>query len=145
MPGRYRAQVEKLKFLNTLTTPSVPQVAVADYLQHGGYDRHLRHVRKLYRQQARIMIAMVQRFFPAGTRTSAPQGGYVLWVELPERVDSMLLYRAALARSITIGPGYMFSTRNAFRHFIRLNFSYPWNAQTEAALKTLGELVSGMA
>jgi DNA-binding transcriptional MocR family regulator len=145
MPGRYRAQVEKLKFLNTLTTPSVPQVAVADYLRNDGYDRHLRKVRKVYRQQARIMSAMVLRFFPAGTRISTPQGGYVLWVELPQRVDSMRLYQAALACSITIGPGTMFSTRNDFRHFIRLNYSYPWNAQTEAALRTLGELVAAMA
>ncbi|MBW9103821.1 PLP-dependent aminotransferase family protein [Paraburkholderia phenoliruptrix] len=145
LPGRYRAQVEKLKFLNTLTTPSVPQVAVADYLRQDGYDRHLRHVRKVYRQQASIMSAMVRRFFPAGTRISSPQGGYVLWVELPQSVDSMKLYQAALARSITVGPGMMFSTRNHFRHFIRLNYSYPWTAQSEAALKTLGELATQMA
>ncbi|CAB3680399.1 aminotransferase-like domain-containing protein [Paraburkholderia rhynchosiae] len=144
LPGRYRAQVEKLKFLNTLTTPSVPQVAVADYLRQDGYDRHLRHVRKVYRQQASIMTAMVRRFFPADTRISTPRGGYVLWVELPERVDSMRLYQAALARSITVGPGMMFSTRNDFRHFIRLNYSYPWTAESEAALKTLGELVTQM-
>jgi DNA-binding transcriptional MocR family regulator len=141
MPGRYRAQVEKLKFLNTLTTPSVPQIAIADYLRQDGYDRHLRRVRKLYRQQARIMSAMVERFFPPGTRTSTPQGGYVLWVELPERVDSMKLYRAALEAGITVGPGYMFSTRNAFSHYIRLNYSYPWTAQSEAALQRLGALV----
>jgi DNA-binding transcriptional MocR family regulator len=141
MPGRYRAQVEKLKFLNTLTTPSAPQIAIADYLRQDGYDRHLRRVRRLYRQQARIMSAMVERFFPAGTRVSSPQGGYVLWVELPERVDSMVLYRAALAEGITVGPGYMFSTRNAFGHFIRLNYSYPWTAPGEAALRRLGELV----
>jgi DNA-binding transcriptional MocR family regulator len=137
--------VENLKFLNTLTTPSVPQVAVADYLKQGGYDRHLRHVRKVYRQQARLMIAMVRRFFPAGTHTSTPMGGYVLWVELPASIDSMQLYQAALARGITIGPGTMFSSRDAFRHFIRLNYSYPWNVQTEAALKTLGELAAAMA
>jgi DNA-binding transcriptional MocR family regulator len=119
----------------------VPQVAIADYLRQDGYDRHLRRVRKLYRQQSRIMSAMVERFFPAGTRTSAPQGGYVLWVELPERVDSMRLYRAALDSGITVGPGYMFSTRNAFSHFVRLNYSYPWTAQSEAALQRLGELV----
>jgi DNA-binding transcriptional MocR family regulator len=140
MPGRFRAQVEKLKFLNTLTTPSVPQVAIADYLRQDGYDRHLRRVRKLYRQQARIMASMVERFFPPGTRTSTPQGGYVLWVELPPRVDSMKLYRAALERGITVGPGYMFSTRNAFSHFIRLNYSYPWTADSEAALQRLGAL-----
>lgn len=144
MPGRYRAQVEKLKFLNTLTTPSVPQVAVADYLRNDGYDRHLRNVRKVYRQQARIMSAMVLRFFPPGTRISTPQGGYVLWVELPDHIDSMQLYQAALARRITIGPGTMFSTRNVFRHFIRLNYSYPWTTSNEAALKALGDLANAM-
>src|SRR5690606_4059165 len=105
MPGRFRAQVEKLKFLNTLTTSSAPQVAIADYLRQDNYDRHLRRIRKLYRQQSRIMSAMVGRFFPEGTRTSTPQGGYVLWVELPRHVDSMRLYRAALDLGITIGPG----------------------------------------
>ncbi|TDV27840.1 GntR family transcriptional regulator [Paraburkholderia caballeronis] len=145
MPGRFRAQVEKLKFLNTLTTPSVPQVALADYLRHDGYDRHLRRLRRFYRQQARLMSAMVLRFFPAGTQVSEPQGGYVLWVELPARIDSMRLYEAALARGVTIGPGYMFSMRNDFHHFIRLNYSYPWTSQTEAALKMLGELVASMA
>ncbi|HTH60774.1 MAG TPA: PLP-dependent aminotransferase family protein [Paraburkholderia sp.] len=145
MPGRFRAQVEKLKFLNTLTTPSVPQIAIADYLRHDGYDRHLRRLRRFYRQQARLMSAMVLRFFPAGTNVSEPRGGYVLWVELPARVDSMRLYEAALARGVTIGPGYMFSMRNDFHHFIRLNYSYPWTAQTEAALKLLGELVASMA
>lgn len=144
MPGRYSAQVEKLKFLNTLTTPSVPQLAIADYLRNDGYDRHLRSIRKLYKQQARIMSAMVLRFFPPGTRLSTPQGGYVLWVELPGRIDSMQLYEAALKLGITIGPGTMFSTTNAYRHFIRLNYSYPWSAQTEAAIKTLGELAAHM-
>ena len=38
----------------------------------------------------------------------------------------------------------MFSTRNDFRHFIRLNYSYPWTADSEAALKTLGELITQM-
>ncbi|MBB5418318.1 aminotransferase-like domain-containing protein [Paraburkholderia atlantica] len=145
LPGRYRGQVEKLKFLNTLTTPSVPQVAVADYLRQDGYDRHLRHLRRVYRQQASIMSALVLRFFPVGTRVSTPRGGYVLWVELPVAIDSMRLYQAALERGITVGPGMMFSTSNDYRHFIRLNYSYPWTAQAEAALKTLGELATAMA
>ena len=146
MPGRYRAQVEKLKFLNTLTTPSVPQVAVADYLRQDGYDRHLRHVRKVYRQQARIMTRAwcSGSFRPARACRRRKAATCCGW-NCPTRVDSMRLYQAALARSITVGPGMMFSTRNDFRHFIRLNYSYPWTAQTEAALKTLGELVAQMA
>ena len=140
--GRYRDQVEKLKFLNTLTTPSAPQQAIARYLEQDGYEHHLRRLRRLYAQQASLMAAAVQRFFPEGTRVSRPQGGYVLWVELPRAVDSMRLYHQALERGITVGPGYMFSATAAYANFIRLNYSYAWSAQTEQALRTVGRLAA---
>ena len=57
-----------------------------------------------------MMRAIVSRFFPEGTRMSSPAGGYVLWIELPPKVDAMRLYQLALERGITIGPGHMFST-----------------------------------
>ncbi len=145
LPGRYTAQVEKLKFLNTLTTPTLPQMAIADYLQQDGYDRHLRKVRKGYAQRARMMAAAVLRFFPDGTRVSEPQGGYVLWVELPPGVDAMKLYAQALERKITIGPGHMFSARGSYPNCIRLNYSYPWTKEIEDALRMLGRLVEHLA
>lgn len=144
MPGRFRDRVEKLKFLNTLATPAIEQLAIAEYLKHDGYDHHLRRIRKQYAQQANLTSAMVRRFFPEGTRLSQPQGGYVLWVELPGGIDAMRLYHAALAQHITVGPGHMFSTTGAYRHFIRLNYSYPWSEAIEEALRTLGRLVHEM-
>lgn len=144
LPGRYRDQVEKLKFLNTLTTPTIPQQAIAEYLEQDGYEHHLRQMRKLFAQQANMMRAAVQRFFPAGTRTSQPRGGYVLWVELPPGIDSMKLYEQALARGITIGPGTMFSVSDAYRHFIRLNYSYAWTREIDDAIKTIGQLAADL-
>jgi len=145
LPGRYRAQVEKLKFLNTLTTPSLPQLAIAEFLERDGYDYHLRRIRKAYAQQARLMKTMVERFFPAGTRTSTPAGGYLLWVELPPRVDAMRLYRLALERGITIGPGQMFSVSDSYGNFIRLNYSTPWSADIERAVIDVGKIAAACA
>ena len=146
LAGRYRDQVEKLKFLNTLTTSALPQIAIARYLERSGYDKHLRRVRKLYAQNAKLMAAVVSRFFPEGTRVSTPRGGYVLWVELPEPIDAMRLYERALERGITIGPGRMFSVSNRYRHFIRLNYSTPWSSEVEQAVMTVGKLAfDGMA
>jgi len=145
LPGRYRDQVEKLKFLNTLTTPSIPQMAIAEYLDRDGYEHHLRRLRKLYAQQASLMRNAVSRFFPKGTQTSSPRGGYVLWVELPDNVDCMRLYKEALDRGITVGPGYMFSVSNSYRHFIRLNYSSGWSRAIEEAVITVGKIAANIA
>ncbi len=142
LPGRYRDQVEKLKFLNTLTTPSIPQRAIAEFLERDGYEHHLRRIRKAYAQQANLMRAIVSRFFPEGTRMSSPAGGYVLWIELPPKVDAMRLYQLALEQGITVGPGYMFSISDSYRNFIRLNYSSPWSSRIEQAVITVGKLAA---
>jgi DNA-binding transcriptional MocR family regulator len=145
LPGRYKAQVEKLKFLNTLNTASLPQLAIAEYLQNDGYDYLLRKVRKAYAQQASIMSAAVLRFFPRGTSVSQPAGGYVLWVTLPRNVRALELYARAQERGISVGAGNLFATGDAFQHCIRLNYSYPWSAEFEAAVRTLGLLAGDLA
>ena len=146
MPGRYRDRVEKLKFLNTLTSPSIPQLAIAEFLERDGYEHHLRRIRKAYAQQASLMKAIVSRFFPEGTRISNPAGGYVLWIELPSSVDAMRLYKLALDQGITIGPGYMFSiSESTYRNFIRLNYSSPWTSEIEQAVITVGKIVAACA
>jgi DNA-binding transcriptional MocR family regulator len=140
MAGRYHSEVEKLKFISMHSTPSVSQMAITEYLRNDGYDHHLRKVRRLYQQQAKIMAYAVQRFFPVGTRVSTPRGGYFLWVELPSEVDSIHLYRSALEHSITIAPGSLFSVSGKYQNCIRLNFSYPWTPRMERAVQTLGQL-----
>lgn len=144
MPGVFRQDFETLKFFNTLTTPLSPQLAIAEYLRNDGYDAHLRRMRQRYAQQAAIMQAMVARFFPEGTRVSRPIGGYVLWVELPNHVDSMALYSAAIREHITIGPGALFSRSDKYASFIRLNYSYPWSTRTEQALRTIARLAEAL-
>ena len=144
LPGRYREQVEKLKFLNTLSTSTLPQRAIAAYLTAGGYDRHLRRVRSTLMQRCDIMSAFVARFFPTCTRITRPAGGYVLWIELPAAIDSMALYRQALAEGITIAPGRLFSTSDAYRSFIRLNYSYSWTPEIEHAMHRLAEMLAAM-
>jgi len=142
MPGRYHAEVERLKFLNTLTTPSFPQRAIAEFMKYDGYDMHLRRVRRRLAQRAKIMTCVVKRFFPPGTQVSVPKGGYVLWVGLPGSVDAMKLYQEALRDGITVGPGHMFSTTENYKNCIRLNYSFPWSNEIEEALIKVGRLAS---
>jgi len=139
-PGRWRAQVERLKMTTNVGTPTPNQWAVAEYLADGGYDRHLRRIRREYARRTRAMGRAVRALFPAGTRVSDPLGGYVLWVQMPESVDALALYEQALKIGVTIAPGPLFSAHPAkLSHCARLNAAF-WSPRAEEALEGLGRL-----
>lgn len=143
--GRYTRSVERLKFMTSLASNIPTQIALADYLQQGGFEPHLRRLRRaLADQQAQLMDA-VARHFPAETRVSRPEGGYFLWLELPEGTDTLALHRRALAQGISIAPGPIFSAKREYRHCLRLNSGHPWDGRFEAAVAALGRLVAEAA
>ena len=139
--GRYAEQIRRLKLMTTIS-PSVPaQAAIADYLLHGGYDRHLRKLRHVLESQQASMLASAARHFPAETRVTRPAGGYFLWFEFPARVDSLKLFRLALAQGISLAPGPIFSATRGFQHCARLNYGHPWDAASERAMEVLGRIL----
>ncbi len=142
IPGRFKSEVERLKMIVNVATPSPTQLAMAEFLANGGYDHHLRSIRKAYARQTALMAEAVGRCFPAGTRVTRPAGSSILWVEMPERVDAITLYHQAFSRGISIAPGPIFSMNNKFRNYIRLNSSF-WSPQIEEAIRTLGGLAAG--
>jgi len=144
VPGRFLQQVRRLKLTSSISTSTLPQMAIAEMLRSGGYDRHLRRVRKAYASQMQTMIHAVRRYFPEGTKVTRPLGGNVLWVEFPEGVDSLKLYDQALQRRISIVPGPLFSPKRGYRRCIRLNGGNPWSEQIEDAMIVLGRLAARM-
>jgi DNA-binding transcriptional MocR family regulator len=138
-PGRYQAKVEQLKSLFNIASASPTQLALAEFLTNGGYDRHLRRIRRLYAEQVAAMREAVVRSFPPGTQVTRPGGGFVLWAELPEPADTMRLHQAALARGIGLAPGALFSAGDRFKRCLRLNAAF-WSKDVEQALETVGEL-----
>jgi DNA-binding transcriptional MocR family regulator len=87
------------------------------------------------------MAEAVRKTFPAGCRASDPQGGFVLWVELPEEVDVMSLHDRAINEGIGFMPGPMFSASGKFASHLRLNCSNDWSESIGATVSRLGALV----
>lgn len=145
VPGRYQERIERLKYSHTVSTPTILQMAVAEFLSSGGYDRHLRRLRAQLRHQVGRTREAVASLFPPGTRVSSPAGGFVVWVELPPGVDAYSLQAAALEHRISIAPGPIFSARERFTNCVRLSCGFPWSERTERALATLGQLATTLA
>jgi DNA-binding transcriptional MocR family regulator len=139
--GTFSDRVERQKYITSIATPTPTQMAVAAYLESGGFDRHLRRLRGTYRGLMARMSAAIAEHFPDGTRMTRPRGGHLLWVELPPAVDSIKLYERGLQHGISVVPGPLFTACCGYRNFIRLNCAVPWDDAVKGAVRTLGQLV----
>ncbi len=142
--GRYRQEVERLMFLNSLSLPSAPQIAIAKFMQRDSFEQHLKQLRHTLRSQYVLIRNVITESFPAGTQLSEPKGGYVIWVKLPAQLDALALYRLAIDNGITVAPGTIFSRKKDLTHYIRLNFSHLWTLAIEQAVRDVGALAHDM-
>ena len=139
-PGKFMPQLERLKFMTSMANTTAPQIAIADFLRSGGYDRHLRAIRKNLAAQVQRITHAIAEYFPEGTKVTRPQGGLALWVEFPRWVNSLELHRQALQQHVSIAPGPIFSAKQRYKNFIRLSCGEPWSEKIERAIETLGNL-----
>src|ERR1700722_2397050 len=102
--GRWHDKALALKRSTTFSGSLLPTLAVAEFLKNGGYDRYLRSARQAYRQQVSRMKEAIVESFPKGISLSRPQGGFLLWCEMPRKVDSIELFKHARAACISIAP-----------------------------------------
>lgn len=138
--GRWHGRVNDFKCTSSLGTATPPQMAIASYLENGGFDSNLRRLRKTYRDQILLMSDVVRTNFPDGTRATNPSGGHLLWVELPENVNADALHESLAANKIKLLPGSMFSAGGHYRNCLRLNAAVSWNARIEKAVALIGRL-----
>jgi len=143
VPGRFRDKVERIKAIFNVAAASPTQLAIAEFLTNGGYDRHIRTVRKVYARQVALMRDAVGRYFPRGTRVTRPAGGFTLWVEMPGEVDAVTLYSQALEKGIAIAPGPVFTTGDKFKNCMRLNAAF-WSERIDQALEILGAMAGDL-
>jgi DNA-binding transcriptional MocR family regulator len=138
--GRDMQSVLERKLAFTLCGPALPQAAFADFLSSGGYDNHLRRIRRVFEDSIDQMIRAIDRAFPKGTKVTRPAGGFVLWLELPKSLNSRVLFDEALTRGICFAPGDVFSASARYSNCLRLSCGYGWDSRIEKGVTVLGEL-----
>jgi DNA-binding transcriptional MocR family regulator len=137
--GKFKDEIARLKSISNLATATPPQLAMAEFLSNGGYDHHLRNIRRAYAKNMSHISETVIRYFPEGTKVSCPSGGHVLWIEMPSHIDSLELYEKAIKKKISFAPGPIFSSCRKYGNFLRLNAAV-WNETVSDAIKTIGKL-----
>jgi DNA-binding transcriptional MocR family regulator len=139
--GKYAQEVAFLKTVSSGVTSHFFQAVVAEFIGGSGYDNQIRKMRRVLAQRIAHMSDAVSASFPHECFISEPQGGFVLWVQMPEQVDAMELHRTAVKERIAFMPGPLFSASGKLRNFIRLNCSNAWSHDIALAVEKLGRMI----
>jgi len=120
-----------------LHTSTFTQMVAYEVSRCGFLDEHVQLIRRVYRERRDVMLRAMEEHFPPGVRWTHPHGGLILWVTLPEGIDSARVLEDALRRKVAFVPGAPFHPRGGGENSFRLNFS---NATPEAINEGIARL-----
>lgn len=139
-PGQFKDKVMRTKLYHSVSTNALAHEAISHFLENDRYDTHLRKLRRTLQSNLQQYLRCISEYFPAGTRVSQPQGGFLLWIELNKKANALELYDKAILNKISISPGTLYTLQKQYRNCFRLNYGLKWNDKVENALKLLGKL-----
>ena len=145
IPGKhFQEKAIKLKSGFSICTGNLKQFLVKEFLKSGGYERYLRKLRQNLKQQTYETTRAIQKYFPSGTKLTMPQGGFMLWVELPPQCSGMDVFHRALEQKILIIPGIICANSQHFKHHIRISCGYPFTPEIEQGIAELGRIIQNL-
>ena len=139
-PEELLEQIYVCKQCLDLCPPVLDQYMAAEFLTTGALDRNLQKTIGLYRHRRDKMLALLEKYMPAGVSWTHPEGGLFLWLTLPESIDTVALYDQALSAGVAYVAGSFFYTDGSHRNTMRLNYSFVDEAKMEPGVKLLASL-----
>jgi DNA-binding transcriptional MocR family regulator len=142
VPGGNTDQFAQLKCQQDMHSATLCEVAFRKYLEEANLDSHLKYLKALNRQRRETGRELIEKFFPEGTTIWTPEGGFLLWIEVPPRIDTEAAYQAALRKNVAFSRGKsFFTTPGAKISAMRINCSRPTANELVQGIETLGEIL----
>lgn len=124
-----------------LHTATFNQMVAHQVALDGFLDQHVKLIRKVYRERRDVMLAAMDRSFPAQVDWTQPQGGLFLWGTLPAELDAAAVLQAAVAKKVAFVPGAPFFPNGGGLNTMRLNFSNASPENIQEGINRLGEVL----
>jgi len=137
---RVAEAVVRVKRTMDITTSPIVQAGLAQFLREGSYDRHLRRVVRELGVRLEAAQRAIKAHFPPETRCVPPEGGYLMWVTLPEAIDTYALLPEARRARVLYAPGQIFFADEQRSSSLRLSLAQTTVPEIERGLRLLGEV-----
>ncbi|MFS1428445.1 PLP-dependent aminotransferase family protein, partial [Vibrio splendidus] len=140
LPGRfineYKAQFSAASYGVALPT----QLAVADFIESGQYAKHVRRRCAQILSLRQQYLSYLAQHLPQDVKISNPQGGMVLWLQIPN-LNQSTFAQAVADQNIDVRLGHLFSTLDLYSNCLRINIGYSLEGKAKQQLDDLIELI----
>jgi DNA-binding transcriptional MocR family regulator len=107
-----------------LCPSNASQMAISSYLEHHDWQGQIKKFREQYRERRDAMISALEEFMPEAS-WNVPDGGFYVWVTLPEGLDAKSMLPRAVTARVAYVPGTAFYYDGSGAGHMRLSYCYP--------------------
>lgn len=140
-PKPILAKVLLVKQAADLSVSNFTQVTAERYFRRTRWRKVLQSLVRTYAQRRDAMLAALEEHFPPEAEWTTPEGGFFIWVKLPEYVDCASILAEAVERGVTYAPGDGFYPDGRGRNCMRLAFCYAEPAKITEGIQRLAEVL----
>ena len=138
------ARLAALRRMVDQHTSTSSQRICLELLKEGRIAGHVASLAAAYRTRRDTVLGALERYAPQGARWTHPQGGYYVWITLPEGVRALDLLARCRTKGVTFMPGGVFDVDESDDAHIRLNMVRPDTADLEPGIQVIGESLNAI-
>ncbi|KZP65744.1 hypothetical protein A3462_05995 [Enterobacter bugandensis] len=140
--GELQSSIIKMKLATLGTTSPLMQLAAANLLASGLYQRHVQKTIKLCQHSQVQYIRVIEKYFPLEARTTTPMGNGYLWVVFPEKINTDKILHNEMGLNINFLTGVVFSASGRYHNCMRIDCLNPLTTHTMEMLKRIGQEIA---
>lgn len=140
-PRPVRDKLILLREAADLCPSNLTQMMVEHWLAEHPWEEQIKRYREVYRERAEAMLGAVAQEFPPECAWTRPEGGFYVWVTVPQGIDTSALLAKALQHRVAYVPGRGFYADGQGGDQMRLSYSYPPPVRIREGVLRLGELL----
>ena len=109
----------------TLCPPAFSQMAISAYLHAHDWQGQVKQFQEMYRERRDAMVSALDDMMPAAARWNVPDGGFYVWLTLPDGLDAKAMLPRAVTARVAYVPGTAFFADGFGTQSMRLSYCYP--------------------